>query len=200
MHPRAAAAFADHIERHLAPGEEIEAGVRAVTGGFVRRQNMAVLGGLTAYGGAIALRFAALDWRFYGWLEALLLPVFIVPAILLAHRRHARARARIGGAAPGDSVRRQSALLLAVSDRRLLVFARKGSARFGELLADYPLRAIRAVRRVPARAFPVRLPAIEIELVRDGTIDLELLAIDRAEDFLEALDEGRQLARRRGRD
>jgi hypothetical protein len=67
---------------------------------------------------------------------------------------------------------------------------------FGPLLAEFPLRAVRAVRQRKSRALPVRLPVVDIELAEGSTLDLELLAIDRPKDFIAALETARAGAKR----
>lgn len=193
MHPRADAKFRAHVAPLLATGETLHAGVRAVTGGFISRQNAAVLAAFALFAAVTVLRFYVIDVKLYGWLDGFLVLLFVVPAILIAHRLHAAARARRGrGSAPKTAeVLRRSTLLMAVTDRRLLVFARKGSTGYGPLLAAYPLKSIGAARRIASRAFPVRLPVVHIALAEGDTLDLELLGIDRPDAFIAALEAAR---------
>jgi hypothetical protein len=199
MHPSAAKRFDAHVAPLLRQGEAVEAGVRALTGGYIRRQNIAIIAAVVLF--AISVYLAIEADVFTGWLHGLAIVAFVLPALLIARWLHRRARRRAARGVHGAAAAmlRASALLLAVTNRRLLVFARdEWRARFGPLLADLPLRAVRTVRRRPSRAFPARLPLVDLELSDGTTLDLELLTADRPLDFLEALDEARAAGPRAG--
>lgn len=196
MHPRAAEKFRRHLAPLLEPGETLLAGARAVTGGYIGRQNASVIVALVLF--ALSVYAAVRGGAFAGWLHGLAIVLFILPAILIAQSLHGRARrfAALGAHGAAAEVLRRSALLLAATDRRLLVFARPAwSARFGPPLAAFPLRAVR--ERKP-RALPMRLPLVDIELAEGAVLDLELLTIDRPAEFLAALEKARAAARRGG--
>lgn len=209
MHPRARAKFGRHVARVLQPDEKLLAGVRATTGGYIARQNLAILfsiGACAAYG---FYRLFGLGESFGSWEGIGLLSLLLVATISGVQWLHARARAAIVRQAEGETadVLRATTLLLAVTDRRLLVFARSGwqwglgmlRPRFGALLASYAPASIEAIRTGKSRAFPARMPLVHIDLSCGSTLDLELMSFDNPADFLGALENLRTRAKRAAR-